>query len=98
MRLIIKSVVFLSSLLFIIPISQAGIHVEPYGSIGGSYSGAAASKPAFFITYDLGGRLGYSFSGFGLGIDLFWTHHGLGGAKTQPTVIVSPDKVRGPDD
>ena len=100
MRAIVKGIVFLSSLFFIIPISQAGIHVEPYGSIGGSYSGGAASKPAFFMTYDLGGRLGYNFSdfGFGLGMDLFWTHYGLAGSVAQSTVFVSPPKTGGPDD
>ena len=51
------------------------------------------------MTYDLGGRLGYNFSdfGLGLGIDLFWTHYGLAGSVTQPTVLVSPSKIRGPD-
>ena len=101
MRLIVKGIIFLSSLLFIIPISQAGIHVEPYGSAGGSYSGGAASEPAFFMTYDLGGRLGYNFSdfGFGLGLDLFWTHYGLGDGAFSSTVFVHPPKKNvKPDD
>lgn len=100
---IIKGIIFLSSLLFIVPISQAGIHVEPYGSVGGSYSGGAASKPAFFMNYDLGGRLGYNFSdfGFGVGIDLFWTQYGLSSGKFYSTTVIvspSPDKNIKPND
>lgn len=99
MRLIVKGIIFLSSLLFIIPISQAGIHVEPYGSVGGSYSGGVAKNSSFFMNYDLGGRLGYNFSdfGFGLGLDLFWTHYGSGEGATSSTVFIPPSKEKGPD-
>ena len=74
-----KYIIFLS-FLFLIPISsQAEIHFEPYGSVGGSYS-SFSSRP-LFMTYALGGRIGYRFSSIAAGMDLFWTHHNTGSSS-----------------
>ncbi len=75
-----KYIIFLS-FLFFIPVSQAEIQFEPYGNIGASYS-SVSSRPVF-MTYVLGGRVGYSLASLSVGLDLFWTHHNIGGNSSS---------------
>ena len=73
-------IVLLSFLLFL-PISRAKVHIEPYGSVGGSYSSSVSSSP-LFLNYGLGARLGYNFSFLSAGLDLFWTHYNIGSSSS----------------
>ncbi|MYE07595.1 MAG: hypothetical protein F4X95_02445 [Oligoflexia bacterium] len=77
-----KYIIFLSFLLFIPVSSQAQIHLEPYGSLGGSYSSSSSSRP-LFMSYALGGRIGYHFLSMAAGVDLFWTHYSTGASSTR---------------
>ena len=55
-----------------IPVSQADIHLEPYGGAG--VSGSFPEKK-LFMSYMGGVRLGYSFSLLSAGLDLSLHHH-----------------------
>ncbi|MDE0119197.1 MAG: hypothetical protein OXM55_04225 [Bdellovibrionales bacterium] len=77
-----KYIIFLSSLLLLPISSQAQIHLEPYGSLGASYS-SSSSRP-LFMSYVLGSRIGYHFLPLAAaGIDLFWTHYSTGSNSTR---------------
>ena len=76
-----KYIILFSFLLFIPLSSEGNIHIEPYGSLGASYS-SSSSRP-LFMSYALGGRIGYSFVPIVAGIDLFWSHHSIGGSSTR---------------
>lgn len=79
-----KHIIALLSFLFLmLPwVSRAGIHLEPYADIGGSYASAFSSRP-LFISYSLGGKIAYQFSVFKTGVDLFWTSHNTGGSSSS---------------
>lgn len=78
---------FLSFFMFI-PVSQADIHLEPYGGAGVSYSRSSDSK--LFMSYMGGVRLGYSFSLLSAGVDLSLHHHRMGSSwATFPSVVVN---------
>ena len=71
-----------------IPVSQANIHLEPYGGVGISYSRASEGK--LFMSYMGGARLGYSFSLLSAGVDLSLHHHRMGESlATFSSVIVN---------
>ncbi len=65
--------IVLLSFLFLIPVSKAEVHIEPYGNVGGS----VISNSVHF-NYALGARLGYRVLSVATGVDLFWTHYGTG--------------------
>jgi len=87
---IIKYIIVILSFLVLIPLSQAKLYLEPYGSIGTFYSGSGAEaeffNESFFLTYSLGTRLGYSVMNLSAGLDLFWTHHNF-------STYIGTDKV-----
>ena len=70
--------------------SWAGLHLEPYVDIGGSFDYASSSKP-FFISYSFGGKIAYQFSIVKTGLDLFWTSHNTGSGSSRPHVEVFHD-------
>lgn len=76
-----KYYIILLSFLCFVPISKATVHIEPYGNIGGSYSSSLSSEP-LFMNYALGARLGYQFLSISAGLDLFWTHYGVGSGSS----------------
>lgn len=83
-----KYIIFLI-FLFLIPVSQAEVHFEPYGSIGASYSSSVSPGP-LFMNYVLGARLGYRFLSVSTGLDLFWTHYDTGNGKGSSHLEVRP--------
>ena len=94
MSITIKKVICFLIFLFFIPIAQAGVHVEPYVSAGGSLSNSISSKSSIFMAYNLGGRLGYSFLGFSTGLDLSWTYYDVGNNSSDPnSTILNSDPV-----
>ena len=74
------------SFFMFIPVSQADIHLEPYGGAGISYSHSSERK--LFMSYMGGVRLGYSFSLISAGLDLSYHHHRLSNSYTIPSVVV----------
>ena len=79
--------IILLGFLFFIPASQAEMHFEPYGNVGFGYSPALSSQP-LFMTYALGGRVGYRFLSVNTGIDLFWTYYDTGSSSRSPLLEV----------
>ena len=69
-----------------IPVSQADIHLEPYGGAGISYSRSSESQ--LFMSYTGGARLGYSFSLLSAGVDLSLHHHRMGDSLTTFSSVV----------
>ena len=70
-----------------IPVSQADIHLEPYGGAG--VSGSFPEKK-LFMSYMGGVRLGYSFSLLSAGLDISLHHHRMGDSwATFPSVVVN---------
>ena len=78
--LIIKPLIIRPLIIFIFWLgtifsAKADIHIEPYASLGGSYSSSLSSQYSFFLNYDLGGRVGYKLSPVTVGLDMFWTYY-----------------------
>ena len=69
-----------------IPVSQADIHLEPYGGAGVSYSRSSDSK--LFMSYMGGVRVGYSFSLLSAGLDLSLHHHRMGDSWANFSSVV----------
>ena len=85
--------IILLSFLFLIPVSKAEVHIEPYGNVGGSI----LSNSVYF-NYALGARLGYRVLSVATGVDLFWTHYGMGsGSGVRVTDNPSTLPARGMD-
>ena len=84
--------IILLSFLFLIPVSQAEVHIEPYGNIGASYSSASKSP---FLNYALGARLGYRFLSMGAGLDLFWTHYNTGNGVGEVYIHHAREEEKG---
>ena len=80
-----KYIIVLLVFLFFVSPSYAKLHIEPYGSVGGSYASSLSSP--LFMTYALGGRLGYRFPVVSTGVDLFWTHYDTGSSSGSHSLV-----------
>ena len=89
--------IILLSFLFLIPVSQAKVHVEPYGNIGGYYSGSKVFAKQLSLNYTLGARLGYQVLSIATGLDFFWTYYSTGYPPLITQNNSTSDPVRGFD-
>ena len=88
-----KYIIFFT-MLFFTHITQAQLHVEPYGNMGAVYA-TGAQGSTLSLNYGLGGRVGYRVVSVVLGVDAFWNYYSTGSTAGAVSILGSETPEKG---